>query len=419
MYVDHLQCMHCNASFEEERGFLQCPCCDGKLDVVYDYAQISEVLSPQMLSHHEDGLWKYEALLPVRKRESRVTLGEGGTPLIKADILSREIGLSTLYLKNETQNPTGSFKDRSMSVGMSKARENGKNTVMTASSGNAAIALAAYAARAGAICYAFVPEHIPPEKTSQLLIYGARVIRCRSIDDEDPCYTLMMMGMNHFGWYPLPSSGVFNPYTGEGLKTIAYEICEQLHYTPPHWIIIPMGAGTLLSGTMKGLREFYQLGYIDTIPRLAGIQATGCAPLVKAFQENSDPSHIAPWPHPQTIAGGLIDPYPWDAGTALSALEKTGGMAHAVTDEKIREAQILLGKTEGIFAEASGAASLAGLIELVECGYIDKKDSVVVEITGCGLKESGRFLTTIHSIPILSPDLPSLLSTMDSLQWRT
>jgi threonine synthase len=225
----------------------------------------------------------------------------------------------------------------------------------------------------------------------------------------------MMMGMNHFGWYPLPSSGVINPYPREGLKTIAYEICEQLHYEIPQWILIPMGAGTLLSGTMKGLREFHQLGYIDAFPRLVGIQATGCAPLVKAFQENTDPSHISPWPHPQTIAGGLIDPYPWDADTALSAVKKTGGLAHAVTDEKIRNAQILLGKTEGMFAEASGAAGLAGLIELVECGCIDKNDSVVVEITGSGLKESGRFLNKIHPVPTISPDLSSLISTIDSI----
>lgn len=416
MYVDHLKCIHCMRKIVTEDKILQCPYCGGALDVIYDYERVREVFSPELLSAGHR-FWKYEALLPLKDATPRVTLGEGGTPLLRAEHLSEKIGLTNLYLKDETLNPTGSFKDRSMSVGISKALESEEGTVVTASSGNAATAVAAYAARSNMICYAFVPEQIPDEKIAQLLIYGGRVIRCTSTGHDDPCYTLMKLGINHFNWYPLPSSRIANPYPVEGLKTIAYEICEGLDFTIPEWVIIPMGAGTLLSGNMKGWSEFCTLGIVDAIPGLIGIQATGCAPLVKAFQENTDPDQISPWQNPHTIAGGLIDPYPWDAHFALSALRNTGGTAYAVADKRIRETQILLGKTEGIFAEASGAAGLAGLIDLYEDGLIDRSDSVVVEITGSGLKESSRFVKQMQTVPTITPEFSTLTSTLDSLCW--
>jgi threonine synthase len=215
---------------------------------------------------------------------------------------------------------------------------------------------------------------------------------------------MLRMVVEKYGWYPCPSFGPFNPYQVEGPKTISYEIIEQLKWSLPDWIMIPVGSACLLTGVWKGFTDFYKIGFIDSMPKLAAIQSTGCAPLVKAFCEEKTPFEIKPWRLPQTIAGGLADVLPWDGDAALVAL-KNGGTAEVVSDDEILNAQRLLASTEGIFAEPSGVASLAGLIRLIDKGMLNRDETVVILITGSGLKDPEAVTKTHKEIPTIKPNI--------------
>lgn len=408
MFVEELKCLKCGRKHAPTKGLYTCKKCGGKLEILYDYDAIAEKINKKELAKRRAGVWKYFELLPVASRKNIVTLDEGGMPLLEAKNLARELGVRRLLLKDETKNPTASFKDRPMSVGLSKAVEFGARKVVTASSGNAAIALAAYAAKAGIECYAFVPAGAAASKLAQLSMYGAHVVKVARKGVGDQTYEFMRAAWERFGWHPIPSCGAFNPYQPEGSKTMSYEICEQLGWRVPDWVVVPVGAGTLLSGNAKGYFEFEQLGLVKGVPRLAAVQAEGCAPLVKAFREGTPPHEIPTWPNPNTVAGGLVDPYPWDADTAIPAIKRSKGAAQAVSDAEILEAEKLLAISEGIFAEPSGAAGLAGLRKLLEVGIIDRSDVVVVEVTGGGLKDVGTAMKLVEEPPVIEPELEQL-----------
>jgi len=403
-----LKCLKCGHEHSPVKGLYTCEKCGGKLDIVYEYEEVAAKIDKKELAKRSSGVWKYFELLPIVNRKTIVTLGEGGTPLLMAKNLAQELKMKSLYLKDETRNPTASFKDRPMSVGVSKAVEFGARTVVCASSGNAAIALSAYAAKAGIKCYAFVPAATPLSKIAQLSMHGAMVVRARAKGKGDPTYKLMLESWKKFGWHPIPSGGAFNPYHPEGSKTISYEICEQLGWRVPDWVIVPVGAGTLLSGNAKGYFEFERLGLVKEIPHLAAIQAEGCAPLVKAFRDGTPPYEIPTWPSPKTIAGGLVDPYPWDADTAIPAIKRSGGTAETVSDAEIIEAVKSLARNEGIFAEPSGAAGLAGLRKLLEAGTVDRSDVVIVEITGGGLKDVSTAMKIVEEPFTIEPEIEQL-----------
>jgi threonine synthase len=385
LHISGLRCLRCGRRHGPTPSLYVCGACGGKLEVLYDYQSIE--LSRRMLEKRAGGVWKYPELLPVRDPSRAITLGEGGTPLVRAKRLGEKLGLKRLFLKDETRNPTGSFKDRLMSIGTTKALEFGAEGVVTASSGNAAVSLAAYAAKAGLKCYAFVPEKAPQAKIAQISIHGAKVVKVRAKRRGDPTYELMLESWKRFGWHPIPSAGAFNPYHWEGAKTISYEICEQLGWKAPDWLVVPTGAGTLLSGCAKGFFEFQRLGLVKGVPKIACVQAKGCAPVVKAFNEKTPYAKIKTWTNPKTVAGGLVDPFPWDADTAIEAIEKSRGTAVAVGDREILEAERNLARLEGIFAEPSGAAGIASLRELVEAGLVAPSDLVVILVTGGGLKD--------------------------------
>ncbi len=408
MFIELLKCIKCGRKHKPARALYNCKKCGGKLEILYDYDAVADKIDKKTLAKRAAGVWKYLELLPITNAKKIVTLGEGGTPLLEVRNLARKLRMKHLWLKDETRNPTASFKDRPMSVGISKAIEFGAKAVVTASSGNAAIALGAYSAKAGIDCYAFVPAEISAAKLAQLSIYGAHVIKAAPKGVGDPAYELMRMACERYGWHPIPSCGLFNPYQPEGSKTISYEVCEQLGWRVPDWVMMPTGAGTLLSGNAKGYFEFKRLGFIKEIPRLAAIQAEGCAPLVKGFKENTQPYEIPTWENPQTVAGGLADPYPWDADTAIPAIKKSKGAAETVSDEEILSAEKLLAKIEGVFAEPSGAAGLAGLIKLLKAGVIDRQDVVVVEITGGGLKDQKTAMQLVREPPTIEPELKQL-----------
>lgn len=413
MFVENLKCEQCGSEFSPDKEIYVCDKCGGKLTVSYEYDKISKEISKEKLERREDGIWRYKELLPVSDEEFMLTMGEGNTPLIEAEGLEKVLRMDNLWLKDETQNPTSSFKDRPMSVGVSKALEFNADTVVAASSGNAATGLAAYSAKGEIDCYAFVPEDVPKAKLAQLSLHGANVVRAASKGKGDPCYDLMKMGFENFGWHPVPSGGAFNPYQPEGNKTMSYEICEQMDWKAPDWYLAPVGAGTLISGNGKGFFEMETLGFTDKIPKIGGIQAKGCAPLVTGFKRDMDPYEIPTWEDPDTVAGGLIDPYPWDADTAIPTIEKSGGTAESVRDEDILSAMKMLANTEGIFAEPSGAAALAGLIKLVENSEIDRSEKVVVSVTGGGLKDQETALELAGDIPTIEPDIEELKKLVD------
>ncbi|MFQ6080072.1 MAG: threonine synthase [Candidatus Bathyarchaeia archaeon] len=405
-FVTRMVCARCGTEYPPDEKVCMClKRDDGRLDIYYNYSALAERVNKKMLIKRAPSVWKYQEFLPVKSERNIVTLGEGGTPLLKASNLAREVGLRSLYLKDETRNPTGSFKDRSMTVGVSKALEFGAKTVAIASSGNAAAALAAYSAKAGLRCFAFVLEFASFAKIAQIHLYGAKVVKVRAIEEgRDPTVQMLRRIVEQYGWYPCPSFGPFNPYQVEGPKTMSYEIIEQLNWNLPDWIAIPVGSACLLTGVWKGFTDFYKIGFTDSVPKLAAIQSTGCAPLVRAFKEGKGPFEIEPWRHPHTVAGGLADVLPWDGDAALAAL-RNGGTAEAVSDEEILEAQKLLASAEGIFAEPSGVASLAGLIKLLEEGVVGRDETVVVLITGSGLKDPEAVMKTFRGAPTIGPSI--------------
>lgn len=410
-FVEKLICSKCRREYPPETNPLMCINKDrGRLDIIYDYSGISQSLTRDELRKREArGVWRYWELLPVKK-EYAVSLGEGDTPLIKAERLAERLRTKKLYLKDETRNPSSSFKDRAMTVGVSKAVEIKAETVVTASSGNAAAALAAYAARSGLRCVAFVPEDVAAGKVSQLLLYGAGVFRVRQVEEGvDPTVQLMMLTHEKLNWYTCPSFGPFNPYQVEGPKTMLYEVIEQLGWRTPDFIFVPTGSGCLITGLWKACMDLKNIGLIDDYPKLVLVQPTGNMPLVDALRRGLSFSEIRPTPYPQSVASGLLDPYPWDGDLALEAVRKTGGAGVAVSDEEIMNAVKMLAGLEGVFAEPSGAAGLAALVKLLDEGVVSPSDESVVLVTGSGLKEPEKIVKLYPETPLIEPSLEEVL----------
>jgi threonine synthase len=413
-FVEKLICSKCGREYSPSSNPLMCINKDrGRLDIVYDYSKIMERLTKDELKHREvRGVWRYWELLPV-KREHVVSLGEGDTPLIKSERLAERLGLKKLYLKDETRNPSSSFKDRAMTVGVSKAVEIKTEVVVTASSGNAAAALAAYSARSGLKCVAFVPEDVAAGKVSQLLLYGAKVFRVRQVEEGvDPTVQLMILSHERLNWYTCPSFGPFNPYQVEGPKTMLYEIVEQLGWRSPDFIFVPTGSGCLITGLWKACIDLEKVGLMNEYPRLVLVQPVGNMPLVDALKRGLTFSEIKPTPYPNSIASGLLDPYPWDGDLALDGVRKTGGVGVAVSDEEIMNAVKMLAGLEGVFAEPSGAAGLAALVKLLDEGVVSPSDESVVLVTGSGLKEPEKIMKLYPETPLIGPNLDEVLKRL-------
>jgi threonine synthase len=296
-----------------------------------------------------------------------------------------------------------------MTVGVSKGVELGYATVASASSGNAATALAAYSAKAGLRCVTFVPEMASSGKLAQLAIYGTNIVKVRGLElGEDPTVKLLKASCDRYNWYPCPSFGPLNAYQAEGPKTMAYEIAEQLEWASPDSVYLPVGAGGALTGNWKGFVDLKELDFIKHLPKVIAVQSTGCAPVVRAFEQGADPSEITAWEKPDSVATGLMDPFPWDGDYALKALKESHGNAVSVTNEEILEAQKLLAKTEGIFAEPSGVTSLAGLIKQLSSDDVERSETIVVEITGNGLKDTNVVMKNMPEIPVIDGSIEQL-----------
>ncbi len=387
--------------------------CGGRIDVILNVESLKDTITKDILERRKGGLWKYFEFMPVRRRESIISLGEGNTPLVPSRNLAKEMGLSNLFLKIETLNPSGSFKDRPICVGVTRASEDGTETVAAASSGNAAAAMSTYAARAGLRAVVFVPENAPAGKLIHLRTLGANVFRVRKVKEGiDPTTTILHAACDELGWTPTPSFGPFNGFQFEGTKSLGYEIAEQMSWDVPDWILFPTGSGGLMAGTMKGLWEFKELGFIESLPRPVVVQPDGCPPIVRAYHEKHDPLAITPWDSNETVAGGLADPFPWDGDAALKYLQLANGTAVSVNDEEIEKHLVLLGKYEGIFAEPSGVAAMAGLETLINDGTIDKSDRVIVPITGSGFKDLSTPDRLTPQVPVISPEVSELVAAL-------
>jgi len=329
-------------------------------------------------------MWHYFDLLPVSRLEHVVSLGEGGTPLIEAPRLAARIGAEHLCIKNETANPTGSFKDRQVSVGISHAIEIGADTVTVVSSGNVACAASAYAARAGLRAVLLMHGQAAPDKVAMAGAYGGRAIQVDS-PSAAAVFDLCLEACSTFGWYHLSTAGIYNPFNVEGAKTIAYELYAALGRDLPDWIVAPVGGGGLLGGIWRGFTDLERARLIDRVPRLAGVQARGCAPLKLALDEgwSFQESLAHPWPNPKTVAGGIADDVLFDGHTVLAAIRQTNGVAIVVDDFAILEAQRRLAESEGILCEPTSAVVIAALDELV----LDPGARVCAVVTGTGFKD--------------------------------
>jgi threonine synthase len=400
----HLQCITCNSVYDIVDKY-QCDRCSGILEVKHNYDKIKDIITDEFQSPPSYNIWKYKYLLPVIDSKCMVTLYEGGTPLIKSNNLSRKTGFKNLYFKDESRNPSGAFKDRPMAVGISKAKEFGRDTVATASSGNAAASLAAYAAKAGIKSYIFIPENTPAGKVTQAAAAGGNLIKVKG--NYSHAYSIARMASEKFLWMNITTT-FLNPYAIEGDKTIAYELYCQLNKEVPDWILVPTGAGPLVFGIFKGFMELKILGLTEKTPRMAAVQAADCSPIVRAFE--SGKSGVEAWSFPNTIASAIADPlkgYEKDGELVLKIIQDSNGTAVSVTDDEIIESVFDLAKNEGIYSEPAAAAAFAGFKKLASNNTISVSDTAVCIITGHGLKDPDSVAKNIE-VPIIEPDLEEL-----------
>lgn len=400
--VLHAKCVKCGLTYEAHPNLTTCSC-GGMLDVEYDYDYIKSVFSRETLTASGDySMWRYRALLPVEPDSAPTPLRVGWSPLYKADNLAKVLGLKTLYIKDDGQNPTASLKDRASAMAVVKAREAGATTIACSSTGNAASSLAGNAAAAGLQTYIFVPSRAPKGKVAQLQIFGATVI---SVDGTyEDTFELSKAAIEKWGWYN--RNAAINPYLLEGKKTVTLEIMEQLHWQVPDYIALSVGDGCTFAGAWKGLKDLYAAGLIDRLPRLISVQAEGCCPLNRAIAENK------PWEpmEENTLADSIAVGVPRNADKALMAIRESGGVVVNVSDDEILAAMRLLGRTCGVFGEPAGVTGTAGVKKALELGLISPDSTVVSVVTGNGLKDVANGIKAAGEPMLVKPGMEHLLS---------
>ncbi len=380
--MTHQECIKCGSKYDIDEIIYFCKKCGDILEIKFDYTELAKTLKESTWQKTPLSVWRYKDFMPIHESTKLVTLSEGGTGLHLNQRLGNSLGLKQLYVKNEGENPTGSFKDRGMTVGVTKAVELGARHVICASTGNTSASLAAYAARAGIKCTVLIPSgKIAYGKLSQAMIHGAKVLQVRGNFDEALEFVLKL-AEKHKSIYLLNS---INPFRIEGQKSLGYEICEQLNYEPPDRVIVPVGNAGNISAIWKGFSEFYKLGFIKSLPKMTGIQAAGAAPIAQAIKNDSN--EIVPVTKPETVATAIRIGAPVSWKKAVNAIRDSHGTAETVTDEEILDAQKTLARVEGIFVEPASASSIAGLKKLLKNGIISKDERIVCVTTGHGLKD--------------------------------
>ncbi len=381
MNVTHLECAACHLEHEARRLLNLCHECGKPLLVRYDLERVRSALTKESLAGRSADLWRYREVLPVENDENIVSLGEGWTPLLRVDRLGKQLGIEQLYIKDESQNPTQSFKARGMSAAVSMAKELGAQKLAVPSAGNAAGALAAYAARAGLECFIFMPDDTPRANVVECEQTGAHVTLMAGLITD--CGAEVARRKQTEGWFDV--STLKEPYRVEGKKTLGYELAEQFNWELPDVIIYPTGGGTGLIGMWKAFDEMEQMGWIGSKrPRMVTVQASGCAPIVNAFAEGKQ--FAEEFPNAATAASGLRVPKAIGDFLILDAIRASGGTAVAVTDEELLAATREIGAAEGIFCAPEGAACLPALKKLIAAGAVKSDEQVVLFNTGAGVK---------------------------------
>lgn len=385
-YFTHLECGKCAKRFEPDRLWNLCPDCGKPLLARYDLATAKGNIARDAGASRPDNLWRYHEFMPVRDSENRITLGEGMTPITHARRLGEELGFDALYIKDEGLNPTTSFKARGMAAAVSMAKELGATALSVPSAGNAAGAMAAYAAAAGLPAYVYMPTDVPEPFVNECRALGAEVTLIDGLITD--CGRVAMEDARKHGRFDL--STLKEPYRLEGKKTMGYELAEQSGWKLPDVVIYPTGGGTGLVGMWKAFDEMEQLGWIGPErPRMVTVQSTGCAPIVRAFESGAEEADM--WEGAKTVADGLRVPAAVGDFLMLEALRASGGTAIAVPDEDMIADTVLLGRTEGIFAAPEGGATVTAFRRLRESGWIAEGEKTVLFITGSGHKYSHLF----------------------------
>jgi threonine synthase len=399
-HVTGLRCRECGREFPAEALHV-CDFCFGPLEVAYDYDAIAASITRESIAAGPRSIWRYRDLLPVDD-ESPVDLGAGFTPLVRADRLAAELGLGELWIKDDTANPTGSFKDRVVSVALTKARRLGFKVAACASTGNLANSVAAHAARAGMASVVLIPSDLEQAKVTMTAVYGGTLVAvdgtyddvnrlCAELTSEHPTWAFVNVNVR--------------TYYAEGSKTLAFEIAEQLGWQAPDHVVVPVASGSQLTKVAKGFAELGRVGLLaggEPKVRISGAQAAGCSPVATAFAEGSDA--IRPV-RPKTIAKSLSIGNPADGWYALEAVRRSGGALASVTDDEIIDAIRLLARTEGIFAETAGGVTIATLAKLAAQGVVRRDETVVAIVSGHGLKTVEALTGTVGPTVTISPTL--------------
>lgn len=380
----HLECTRCGKTYESEAPHRLSPCCEKPLYARYDLEAVGRRLKREELAGRSADLWRYAELLPVRDPANAVRLGEGWTPLLETPRLAARLGVKRVWIKDEGQNPTASFKARGLCMAVSRAKELGITEVALPSAGNAGSATAAYAAAAGMRAHVVVPRDTPFPILEEMRALGADLELLDGLITD--CAVRVAEGAKAHGWFDL--STLKEPYRVEGKKTMGYEVAEQLGWTLPDVIVYPTGGGTGLVGMWKAFDEMERLGWIGSArPRMISVQAAGCAPIVRAWETGTE--HAEPWAGAHTYASGLRVPRAVGDFLILQAVRDSGGAAVAVPDDEMRAWTPLVGADTGVFCAPEGAATAAAVARLREEGAIRADDSVVLFNTGSGLKYVG------------------------------
>ena len=406
-YVEGLRCRECGHPYPAEALHV-CEWCFGPLEVVYDYEAIRKVVSRERIASGPLSIWRYADLLPA-SADGAVSLGAGFTPLVRADRLAAELGLGELWIKNDTLNPTGSFKDRVVSVALTKAQELGFKVAACASTGNLANSVAAHAAHAGMESVVFIPSNLEAGKVVTTAVFGGKLIAvdgnyddvnrlCAELASEHPSWAFVNVNVR--------------TYYAEGSKTLAFEVAEQLGWQAPDHVVVPVASGSQLTKVAKGFKELYQVGLLDDEPRVrvSGAQAAGCSPVAEAFAAGRDA--IKPV-RPETIAKSLAIGNPADGPYALDAVRESGGSFGCVTDEEIVDGIRLLARTEGIFAETAGGVTIASLAQLARSGVVRPDERVVAYVTGNGLKTIEAVAPSCGPTAVIAPTLDAFAAAVD------
>jgi threonine synthase len=401
-----LKCASCSAVYEPEKDVFSCQRCKAPTVVALDLEQIKQTgpkrksLLTQELSN---SLWKYFAFLPLEDPQYIVSQGEGRTPLLSSSQLADRLGVKALLLKNETVNPTGSFKDRQITLSISKMKEAGAKRIAVVSSGNVAASAASYSAVAEIECKIFAPSNAPEEKLVQARMYGASFYGVNTLSSSR-IFSLVQEACRKKNWRLLSTAGLYNPYQVEGAKTIAYELSEQVSALPD-WIFAPVGGGGLLGALWRGFSELIALGRCQKMPHLVGVQSAACTPLVDAIEKNLTPADVIAHPVEvkPTIAGAIADDVLFDAYTVIPAIRSSGGLALSVTDDEMLEAEKMLARYSGIFAEPASASTVAAVTKLRNAGTIKPGESVCCIITGSGFKDMASARAMVGSPSLIEP----------------